>query len=344
MRRECVLAGSAIGLPIARPVGAEEAGARALHQPGGPARHHLIVIVVLPEIAERVDRQLVGVAEVVGDHREARAVGLHPQTQPSSPHPPIVAHHAALILQVVRRAAGVEAAGTKRPPRSVGHDMRAGVAGVEVPTSIRSSDECMQPVVVIETAESGQQDLLLVRRVVAVRVGVDDQVRRRRDHDAVADHGKAEWRAEILVLHEDLGRVRPAVAVRVAENQNPVSRVMGEGTLLGGIEAAVVDRFGHPDTAANVHVDIRRVEEHRRFRPKGNLEIVGEDKLITASLRPRATHGPGKGEAEQNAEHAAGHGRRISPMPPVWRTRGRRAETVRRAGLLSAVVSGFNRT
>ena len=105
----------------------------------------------------------------------------------------------------------------------------------------------MQPVVVIEAAEAGQQDLFLVGRVVAVLVGVDDQVRRSGDDHAVADHGQAEWRAEILVLHEYLGRVRPPIAVRVAENQDPISRLMGEGALLGGIELAVVDRFGHPD-------------------------------------------------------------------------------------------------
>ena len=141
VRRERVLSGPAIGLPEPRAVGAEVAGVRAFHQPGRPARHHLIVVVVLPEIAERVDGQLVGVAEVVGHHRQARAVRLDAQGQPSRPHPPVVAHHPALILLVVGRAAGIEAARAQRPSRSVGDDVRAGVAGVEVPASVGSGDD-----------------------------------------------------------------------------------------------------------------------------------------------------------------------------------------------------------
>ena len=108
MRRERILPRPPIGLPVSRPVGAEVACARALHQPGHAARHHLIVVVVLPEVAERIDGELVSVAKVVRHDCQARPVGLHPQSQPARPDPPIVAHQSALVLQVVRSAAGIE--------------------------------------------------------------------------------------------------------------------------------------------------------------------------------------------------------------------------------------------
>ena len=110
--------------------------------------------------------------------------------------------------------------------------MRTGVAGVEVPAAVRAGDERVQPVVVIEPAESGQEDLLLVRHVVAVLVGVDDEMRRRRHDDAAANHRQPERRAQILVLHEDLGAVRAAVAVGVRKNDDAIAGRMSQRIVL----------------------------------------------------------------------------------------------------------------
>ena len=263
MRRERILPGPPIGLPVSRPVSAEVACARALHQPGHAARHHLIVVVVLPEVAERIDGELVSVAKVVRHDCQARPVGLHPQSQPARPDPPIVAHQSALVLQVVRSAAGIETPRADRFPGTIGHDMRAGVAGVEIPASVRSRDERVQAVIVIVATEAGQQDLFLVGFVVAVLVRIDDEVRRGRDDDAIADHCQPERCPQVFVLDEHLRLVGAAVAVGVGQDEDPIAGVMGQRALLCGIEVPVVDRFGDPDATADIDVDVGRVEEHR---------------------------------------------------------------------------------
>ena len=118
--RERILTRPSIGLPEPGTVGVEVTGVRLLHQPRHPACHHLIVVVVLPEIAERVDRQFVRVPKIVREHGEPCAVRLDSQRHAPRVHAPVVTHHPTLVLQVVGRAAGVEAAGTQRPARTIG--------------------------------------------------------------------------------------------------------------------------------------------------------------------------------------------------------------------------------
>ena len=95
----------------------------------------------------------------------------------------------------------------------------------------------VKPVVVIEPAESGQEDLLLVRRVVSVRVGVDHQVRRRRYDDAAANHRQPQRRAQIFVLNEGLGTVRAAIAIAIRQDDDPIAGRMRQRLGLRGVEA-----------------------------------------------------------------------------------------------------------
>ena len=158
--------------------------------------------------------------------------------------------------------------------------MWTGVAGIEVVAAVRAGDERVQPVVVIEPAESGQERLLLVRNVVSILVGVREEMRRRRDDDAPVNDGEPQRRAQILVLDEDFGTVGASVVVGIRENDDAVAGGMSQRTLLGRVECAVVDRLGDPDPPASVHVDVRRVEEHRRLGPQSDLEIVRQDESI----------------------------------------------------------------
>ena len=162
--------------------------------------------------------------------------------------------------------------------------MGTGVAGVEVAAAVGAGDERVQPMVVIEPAEPGQQDLLLVRHVVSVLVGVDDEMRRRGHDDAAADDRQPERRAQVLVLHEDLGAVRASVVVGVRKDDDAIAGRMIQRVLLGGVERAVVHRLGDPDAPARIDVDVRRVEEHRRLGPEGDLEIVRQHELIAQRL------------------------------------------------------------
>ena len=103
--------------------------------------------------------------------------------------------------------------------------------------------------------------------------------------------------------------VGPAIAVAVGKDDDPVACRMSERRLLGGVEVAVVHRLGHPDAAARIDVDVRRIEEHRRLRPERNLEIVGQDERIVEPLCRRA----GRNRDESEEEQTGGtHGGRIN--------------------------------
>ena len=145
----------------------------------------------------------------------------------------------------------------------------------------------MQPVVMVEAAEPGEEDLLLVGSVVAVGVGVDDQVRRCRHDHAMADHRQAQGRPEIRVLHEGLGAVGAAVAVAVREDDDPIARRVRQRLALGGVEAAVVDGFGDPHPPLRIDIDVRGVEEHRGLGPERDLEVVGKGELVGERLAGR---------------------------------------------------------
>ena len=76
----------------------------------------------------------------------------------------------------------------------------------------------MQAVIVIHAAESGEELLLFVHAGieagVVIDVGVEEQVRRAGDEDAVAHDGDAEGGDEVLILDEDGGGVaRPSLVV-----------------------------------------------------------------------------------------------------------------------------------
>jgi hypothetical protein len=241
VRGERVLPGAAIRLPEARAVGTEIPGVRAFHQPRHPAGHHLVVVVVLPEIAERVDRQLVRVPEVVREDSEAGSVRL----------PAAIAHHSSLVLQVVGRASGVETARTKRPAGSIGHDVRPGIAGIEVPAAVRPGHQRMEPV------------------------------------NPRADDRETERGAQVLVLDEDLAAIRAAVVVGVREDHDSIAGRVGERVALCVVEPAVVDGLGPPDPPSRIHVDVGGVEEHRGFSPKTDLEILGQGELVAQLLAGR---------------------------------------------------------
>ena len=95
-------------------------------------------------------------------HRQRFAVGLDSQAEASHPHPPVVAFHPSLVLQVVRGAPGVETARPQRPAGTVGNHVRPGVAGVEVPAAVRPGNNRVKPVIVVVSAEAGQQHVFLV--------------------------------------------------------------------------------------------------------------------------------------------------------------------------------------
>ena len=174
------LARPPVGPPGPLAVGGGVAGVGVLHQPGCAASENLIIVIVLKDVAERVQADLIIVAEVVRVNGQARAVGFDAHRETPDIDPPVVRFESRGVLGVVGRAAGVAAAGAERPPGAVRDDVWPGVAGVKVPAPIGAGHERVQAVVVIETAEAGQEFLLSVNRrvklAVAVHIGVYQEI------------------------------------------------------------------------------------------------------------------------------------------------------------------------
>ena len=214
------------------------------------------------------------------EHLQPRPVGPDAQVDPPGPDAPVVAFEARLVVVHVRRAAGVDASRPQRPARRVGGDVRPGVAGVEEQAPARPGRHRVEAVVVVEAAKASQERLALVGLVVAVGVGVDEEVRRGRDVDLVANDADAQRRHQVVVLHEGLGGVGAAVAVGVLHDHDTLAGRVRKMTLGRIVEVAVVDRFKHPEAPFRVHVDVGGVVEHRRVGPESRLQPVGHVKAL----------------------------------------------------------------
>ena len=306
------LAGPAVCLPGPLAIVRREAEVGIFHHPGH-AGSRRVVVVVLEHVAQRGDRLLVAVAVVRSDDLRVGAVGVHPHREPAHVHVPVVARLAGELRRVVRVLEGTDLTrtiGTENPERLAGlvGEHRAAIAGVEHPLAVGTDRHRVQRVVVVDAHEPGQQHLALVHgRIelqVAVDVGIDDEVRRLRDHYLVVDHRDAERRDQRRLLHEGVGAVSLAVAVFVLQHDDAVA--FG----LTGVMGAVADALGHPDPAVAIDVDVGRVEQHRRRGPQGDLEAVGDLE-----------------DVERNLDRLAGPG---LTGRPLWRRRLRRRRLSRR--------------
>ncbi len=146
------------------------------------------------------------------------------------------------------------------------------VAEVPIQPPVRAEDEFVGRVIVLRLARLGEKQFLLVRLPVAIRVGEDENVRRRGDNHAVAQDADTHRRIDIASLVEHGRFVGSAVAVGVFENQNAIA-----GRPLAG-SMPVIHDLANPDAAAIVDIDIRRAGEHRlrseqrRFQTRCHIE------------------------------------------------------------------------
>ena len=124
----------------------------------------------------------------------------------------------------------------------------------------------------IASVETGEQHLAFIHGgiefVIAVDIGVNDQVRRLRHDDFVVDDRDAERRDEIRVLHEGRDLVGLARALGVFEHDDAVAFRAAAGV------AAVVHALGDPHAAVLVDFEIGWVVEQRRRGPHGDFETI----------------------------------------------------------------------
>ena len=264
MRGGRVLAGTAVSTPRAFAVSRGEAGVAAFHDRSDAAGGR-IVVVALVEIAEGIDGLFVAVAVVVADDDGVGAVRVHAHGGAADPHLAVVA---LLPGDFLRHVIAADAEGLAR---LVG-ELRAAVAVIEIPQAVRTGGQAVQAVVVLATGEAGEQHVAFVdarfEHAVAVGVGVDQQIRRLRDHDLITEHGDTERCSQERLLHEHRGLVGHAVQIGVLQHDDAIAFLLTIGL------AAVVHAFGDVHPTLRIEVDVGRVVQQRRGRPQRHFEFI----------------------------------------------------------------------
>ena len=169
-----ILAGTFVGAPGALSVGRGEAGVAAFEHSRDAAGGR-VVVVALEDVTEGGHGLLVAVAEVVPEDGHVRAIGIHAGEKAADPDVAVVAPLARDFLELIRTA-HVEVLA-----RAIG-ELRAHIALIEIPLTIRSGGDAVEAVVVLLASETGEQDLASIDPrfdfAVAVLVGVDEQIGR----------------------------------------------------------------------------------------------------------------------------------------------------------------------
>ena len=216
----------------------------------------VVVVVALPDRAERIDRELPVVAEVPAKRLDVGAVELTAE------------HHAILVGGV---AAAHLVAGLVDDDLAVFVVERsAGVAEIEIQPPVGAEVEGVDAVVVLRAPDLGEHQLLAarIRFAVAVFVVKAEDVVAGGDDDAVAEHADAVHRIDVHSLVENRGFVGFGITVGVFEYQNAVA--LGALALV----APVVDDLADPDAPLVVDVDGTRAEHHRLAGEELRIEIL----------------------------------------------------------------------
>ena len=216
----------------------------------------VVVVVGLPERAERVDGDFVIVAEVVPERLEVAAVE-------------VAAEDHALAVGLAAVVDDVAGAVDDRLAVLVVDGVPL-VAEVPVELAVGSEDEGVGRVVVLGRADLREQDFFLVGLAVAVFVGEDEDVRGHRDDHLVAEHADAEGAIDVAALVEDGLLVGMAVADRCLRGSG------SDPPRAAAVAAAIVHDLADPDPAQVIDVDVRRAQEHRLAREQRRLQAVGD--------------------------------------------------------------------
>ena len=271
---------AAVALPVARTVGTEIARVAAFHHPARAAGDYLVVVVVLPIISVAVNGHFVAIPKIVGHHFQIFTLGRHSQRQSAHPHAAVVTFAVAVVFVIVGCTARVKTARAQRPAVFVGYGVGASVARVEVPVAVGASRCRVQRVVVVEATEAREQNFFFVGDVVAVFVGINDEVGRATHHYFVANDGNAERSHEVFVLGKNFGFVGFAVVVGVFQNYHAVALSKMQFGVGFVVKLAVIDGLRNPNPPTGINVHVGWIVKQRRFGPKRGFQIVGEVELV----------------------------------------------------------------
>ena len=232
-----------------------------LHHPVDPhALVAVVVVVALPERAERVDGDFVVVAEVVAEHLEISAVGL------ATKHHPFAERFSRVVDDIAEPV-------LHRIALFVVHRLTR-VAKIEIPPAIGADDERMHGMIVLRLAGLREERLLAVGLQVAVVVVKNKDIGSAGDDHlaarSLANHADTKRAIHVAALVKHRLLICLAVGVGVFDHEDPVA--LFPGLLL----AAVIEHLAHPDSAARVDIDVGGAREQWLRREEGGREVVGQ--------------------------------------------------------------------
>ena len=157
-------------------------------------------------------------------------------------------------------------------------DLSAFVAKVEIQLAVRTKDECVYAVVVVETGDAGKKQFAFVGFIVAVGVGQYENIRRGRDDHFIAQNADAKRCIDAGVLVKGFDTIGPTVAVGIFQDHDAIAfGALDPPTLKG---RSIVGALSNPHTAARIDVHVARVYDHRLGREKRGFQTVGSGQLF----------------------------------------------------------------
>ena len=275
----------------------------------------VVVVVRLPQSAQRIDGDLVVVAKVVSEDLQLAAVRVaaeyHPALEGAGKflEPPREFRslgirslaQAVRVIPVQHRIAET----VDRQPRVLVVDISTGVAHVPVQLAVGTEGQRMRRVIVLLLPGLHEEALLGVGDVVSVLVSEDDHVRCSCHDHLVAENRDSQSGIDVAALVVDLRGVRHPVAVGVLQNQDPVA--LGPSVVPAVL--AVVDDIAHPHAAAIIDIDVGGIGERRlrseqgRFEPR--IDVKSGQRLLRSAVT-QARRTPRESDQCSQQQRAAG--------------------------------------
>ncbi len=116
----------------------------------------------------------------MSDRFKSRTIRTNSHRNPTDPNPAIIASSTWRVFCQMWGTAGVGTTRPQRPSRFVSHRMSASIPNIKIPVSIWTNFDAVQAMIVIQSAETSQENLFSIdfgiKNRVPIHIGVDQDI------------------------------------------------------------------------------------------------------------------------------------------------------------------------
>ncbi len=131
------------------------------------------------------------------------------------------------------------------------------VAEVKIQFPVGRKYECVDAMVMLNTANTAEQHFFLVRFEIAITVDQNLDFITCRNDDPIAQHADAMCRVDVGTLVEHRLFVSRSIAIGIFEHQNPIAFFARRSISVA--KMPIIQHFANPNTPQMININIRRV-------------------------------------------------------------------------------------